>query len=66
MRNQDIRNQMKSSRIYYNEVSDRLGIHESSFYRLLRTNLTSEQKEQIFSVINDLKKEKYELLIFPN
>jgi hypothetical protein len=66
MRNQDIRLEIKSSRLYYNEVSDRLGIHESTFYRLLRTQLTHKQREQIIEVINVLKKEKYKELFYSN
>lgn len=59
MRNQDIRFAIKASRLYYHEVAERLGLHESTFYRLLRSQLTPKQKDQIIQAIDDLKKEKY-------
>jgi predicted transcriptional regulator len=59
VRNQDIRFEIKASRLYYHEVSERLGMHESTLYRLLRSQLTAKQRERIFKTINDLKKQKY-------
>lgn len=59
MRNQDIRSEIKLARLFYHEVAEQLGVHESSFYRLLRTRLTPKQKEEIRVAIHDLKKRKY-------
>ena len=59
MRNHDIRNKMKSNRVFYHEVAERLNISICTFYRLLRANMNGEQKEEILSVIDDLKKEKF-------
>jgi len=53
--NQDIRKVIKESRVKYYEVADRLGITDSSFSRLLRYELDSEYKYEIFKVIEKMK-----------
>jgi len=53
--NQDIRKAIKESRVKYYEVADRLGISDSSFSRLLRYELDSEYKYEIFKVIEKMK-----------
>lgn len=53
--NQDIRKAIKESRVKYYEVADRLGITDSSFSRLLRYELDSEYKYEIFKVIEKMK-----------
>ena len=63
MRNEDIRFAIKESRLFYHEVAEALGLHESTFYRLLRTHLRPIQKEQIYKAIEDLKKQKYKELL---
>ncbi|RDU34720.1 hypothetical protein DRW41_22100 [Neobacillus piezotolerans] len=64
MRNQDIRNEIKGSRLFYHEVAECLGLHESTFYRLLRSKLTPTQREMVYKAINDLKKQKYKELLY--
>jgi len=54
--NQDIRKAIKESRVKYYEVADRLGITDSSFSRLLRYELDSEYKYEIFKVIEKMKR----------
>jgi predicted transcriptional regulator len=63
MRNEDIRFEIKASRLYYHEISECLGMHESTFYRLLRSQLTARQKEQILKTIRELKRTKYTELL---
>lgn len=36
-------------------IAEKLGIHENSFYRLLRQELPKEKKEEILKIINELK-----------
>lgn len=38
------------------QVAEKLGIWDSSFSRILRTELKAEDKAKIMQVINDLKK----------
>lgn len=38
-------------------IAEKLGIHENSFYRLLRQELTKEKKEEILKIIEELKQD---------
>lgn len=38
-------------------IAEKLGIHENSFYRLLRQELPQEKKEEILKIINELKQD---------
>lgn len=38
-------------------IAEKLGIHENSFYRLLRQELPKEKKEEILKIINELKQD---------
>lgn len=35
-------------------IAEKLGIHENSFYRLLRHELSEEKKEEILNIIEEL------------
>ncbi|WP_019244563.1 MULTISPECIES: hypothetical protein [Bacillus] len=59
--NESLKQAMKKQRLYRHEVAAYLGISESSFYRLLRSNLTVSQKEKIENAITDLSKRQYQL-----
>ncbi|MDV6378222.1 hypothetical protein ORD22_08170 [Sporosarcina sp. GW1-11] len=56
--NTDVRSHLKQSDIFIWEVAKELGIHESSLYRLLRTEMTNEQKQQIIDVVTKIQKER--------
>ncbi|WP_338782417.1 hypothetical protein [Metabacillus sp. FJAT-52054] len=56
MKNLELRNEIKRSRLYYYEVAAYLGVHENTLYRLLRSDLSGEQKEKIRNAIKQLKK----------
>lgn len=38
-------------------IAEKLGIHENSFYRLLRKELSKEKKEEILRIIEELKQD---------
>jgi hypothetical protein len=38
-------------------IAEKLGIHENSFYRLLRQELSKEKKEEILKIIEELKQD---------
>ncbi len=38
-------------------IAERLGIHENSFYRLLRQELPKDKKEEILKIIEELKQD---------
>lgn len=38
-------------------IAEKLGIHENSFYRLLRQELSEEKKEEILKIIEGLKQD---------
>jgi hypothetical protein len=63
MRNQDIRMEIKASRLFYHEVAEKLKMHESSLYRLLRSHLTTKQKQDILTAIQELKQERFQEMI---
>ncbi|MCK0473911.1 hypothetical protein [Halalkalibacter sp. APA_J-10(15)] len=54
-RNQDLRDQIKSSNLYLWQIAEQLNIHENTLYRLLRYELSNQQKTQISSAIKQLK-----------
>jgi hypothetical protein len=39
-------------------VAEKLGIHENSYYRLLRKKLSVEKKEEILEIIEQLKRDQ--------
>ena len=57
MRNQDIRNLIRSANVRNYEVAEALGVSDNTFYMLLRKNLTSEDKQKILGAIESVKKE---------
>lgn len=58
MHNIEIRQAMKSARIYGYEIAKELGITESTFSkRLTRRELTEDEKKLIYNIIKKIKKE---------
>ena len=53
--NQDIRQAIKESKLFQWQVSDKLGMHDTNFSKLLRKELPEEKKQHIFSIIEELK-----------
>lgn len=53
MRNEEIRRAKGSVPNWL--IAEKLGIHENSFYRLLRQELPKEKKKEILEIIEELK-----------
>lgn len=54
--NLEIRNAIISNKVKKWQIAEKLGITDSNFSRLLRKELSLEQKEHIISIIEELKK----------
>lgn len=54
--NSDIRNAIFSSNIKKWKIAECLGIADSNFSRMLRKELSAEQKTKILEIIENLKK----------
>ncbi|MGE1118333.1 hypothetical protein [Bacillus altitudinis] len=39
-------------------IAERMGIHENTYYRLLRKELTEEKKKEILGIIDGIKSER--------
>lgn len=57
IKNNDIRNEIKSTRLLYWEVAAALGISDGAFSRKLREELPPDEKEHIMEIIKTLAKE---------
>lgn len=52
--NADIRQQIRDSGIYFYEIAEALGIHETTFYRKLRKELDEREKQSILTKVKEL------------
>lgn len=59
MANQDIRELLKSNRIYLWEVAQLYGCTESTLSKKLRIELSKEDKEKIIDIINQIKSNSF-------
>ena len=58
MNNIDIRDELKKNHIFGYQIAAKLGIAETSFFRMLaRSELSTEQKQKILSAISVIKEE---------
>ncbi|GGF24271.1 hypothetical protein GCM10010954_23940 [Halobacillus andaensis] len=55
MKNKDIREAISKAGLRHWQVAEAYGIHEGNFSRLLRKELSPDQKEKVFLVIQKLK-----------
>lgn len=60
MNNLDIRKAIETSNFKYWQVANKLGMTDGNFSRMLRIELTKENKERVFNAINELKEEREE------
>lgn len=58
MRNEQIRNAIKTSGVKMWEVAEKLNISDGNFSRKLRKEFSEKEKEQIYTIINEIKMEK--------
>ena len=58
--NLDVRLAAKNAGIKLWQIADRYGVLDSNFARLLRKELTSDKKERIYQIIEELKTETQE------
>ena len=57
-RNLDIREAAQNNAVMLWEIADKIGIADSSFSRKLRYELPQDEKQRIFSAIEEIAKEK--------
>ncbi len=58
MLNSDIRARAKSKRVYLWEIANKLGVSEMTLTRRLRRELSEDEKQRIFSFIDEIAKER--------
>lgn len=57
MKNNDIRQEAQKTNIKLWQIAEKLGITDSTFSKMLRKELSAEQKQKIFTIITTLKQE---------
>jgi hypothetical protein len=57
LQNQDIKNAIHKANLYQWQVAQKIGVSEMTLIRWLRTQIDSSKKQQIFSAIEELRKE---------
>ncbi len=62
MKNLDIRELLKEKRVRQWQVADKLGIAEMTLVRKLRYELTAEEKQKIFTIIEELATENSKMI----
>lgn len=55
MSNKEIEALLKQQKIYKWQVAKKLGMHETSFIRWFREELSQEQVQQVMSAIEEIK-----------
>lgn len=56
--NMEIRRKLKETKVMQWQVADKLGVSEMTLVRKLRYELPEEEKQKIFSVIDEIAVEK--------
>lgn len=57
MKNNDIRQETQKANVKLWQIAEKLGVTDSTFSKMLRKELSAEQKEKIFAIIAVLEKE---------
>ena len=60
--NESIRLLLQMKRVRQWEIAEAIGVSEPTLCRMLRKELTDEQKKKIVSVVNDIAKKHYEAI----
>lgn len=58
MENLKIRAKLKEKKVCQWEVAEKLGVAEMTFTRKMRRELPEEEQQKIFSIIDEISKEK--------
>jgi len=58
MANNDIRQKAKLEKVFLWQIAMRMGIGEITLIRRLRAEFSEVEKEKVFTIIEELKKEK--------
>lgn len=58
MKNKDVRASIKDSGLYQWQISEFMGIGETTFSRMMRHELPQEKKQRIYEAIEKLSKEE--------
>lgn len=58
MKNKDIREAAKQAGVFLWQIAERLGVNDGNFSRKLRRELSSQEREKIMEIINELEKVK--------
>ena len=58
LKNLDIRNKISEANLKYWEISEELGITDSTFSRRLRKELPEDEKTEILKIISELQSKK--------
>lgn len=53
-RNQDIRDAAKTANVPYWEIGERMGVRQNTIMRWLNDPLSNEEKQEFFSVIEEI------------
>lgn len=56
MRNLDIREKLKKAHIFQYELAEAMGISEMTLLKRLRKELTTEEKQKIFNIIDKMNR----------
>ena len=56
--NMDIRSTAKQKGVFLWEIAESLNIQESRFSKVLRTELSCDEKRKIFNIIDEIANEK--------
>ncbi|MEG1008842.1 MAG: hypothetical protein RSF67_03335 [Clostridia bacterium] len=56
MKNSDVRKAIKDANLKYWQIAESLNINDGNFSRKLRKELSIDEKEMIYKLIEDLKK----------
>ena len=57
MKNNDIRQEAQKANVKLWQIAEKLSVTDSTFSKMLRKELSTEQKEKIFAIIAALEKE---------
>lgn len=56
--NEDVRKTIKDAGLYLCQVARKVGMYERAFQRMLRKELSEEQRTEIMNAVKALKKEE--------